>query len=128
VRSLGADAVIDYGDGDVGAQVRDRHPDGVDAVVDLYGGAVLTDASGALRNGGQVVSIADPDPTGGAEDITGHYVFVRPDGAQLGELARLYDDGRLTTEVAEAFPLAGAAAAHDWLEEGHVRGKLVLEV
>jgi len=128
VRSLGADAVIDYGDGDVGAQVRDRHPDGVDAVVDLYGGAVLTDASGALRNGGQVVSIADPDPTGGAEDITGHYVFVRPDGAQLGELARLYDDGRLTTEVAEAFPLAGAAAAHDRLEEGHVRGKLVLEV
>ena len=31
-------------------------------------------------------------------------------------------------EVAEEFPLADAAAAMDRLEDGHVRGKLVLTV
>jgi NADPH:quinone reductase-like Zn-dependent oxidoreductase len=53
---------------------------------------------------------------------------VRPSATELDELARLFDERRLRVEIAETFPLARAADAHELLEGGHVRGKLVLEI
>jgi NADPH:quinone reductase-like Zn-dependent oxidoreductase len=53
-------------------------------------------------------------------------VFVRPNGEELDELARLYDEGRLVVELQEVLPLEEAARAHEVSEAGHVRGKLVL--
>lgn len=53
-------------------------------------------------------------------------VEVNPDGARLAELVRLVDDGVLTTRVAETFALDEAAKAHARLDEGGVRGRLVL--
>ena len=55
-------------------------------------------------------------------------MFVRPSGVDLRELAELVDDGRLTPHVEEVFPLERAADAHERIEGGHVRGKLVLSV
>jgi len=127
VRSLGAAAVIDYAGGDVAAAVREHCPDGVDAAFDLYGGETLDAARAAVRPGGQVTSIADPDPGQGA-DLHGHYVFVRPDALGLEDLAWRADAGELRPEIAATFPLERAAEAHERLEEGHVRGKLVLEI
>ena len=40
--------------------------------------------------------------------------------------ARLAADGELRVEIAQVFPLADAASAHEVSEGGHVRGKLVL--
>jgi NADPH:quinone reductase-like Zn-dependent oxidoreductase len=54
------------------------------------------------------------------------YHYVRPDGRQLATLAELVDEGKLRPHVQEAFPLEQTARAHELLEEGHVRGKLVL--
>ena len=127
VRSLGATAVIDYAGEDVAAAVRERHADGLDAAFDLYGDETLEGARAALRPGGQLTSIADPDPAKGA-DVHGHYVFVRPDAAGLEDLAWRADAGELLPEIAARFPLERAAEAHQRLEDGHVRGKLVLEV
>ena len=58
----------------------------------------------------------------------GRYVFVRPDSAQLGELARLVADGSLHVEVAATFDLADVADAHRRSETGHGRGKVVVTV
>lgn len=126
VRSLGAAAVIDYA-GDVAAAVREHYPDGVDAAFDLYGGDTLAGAVAATREGGQVTSIADPEPAKGAS-VHGHYVFVRPDRLGLEDLTWRADAGELRPEIAEVFPLDRAAEAHERLEGGHVRGKLVLEI
>lgn len=124
VRSLGAAEVIDYTAG----PVADRVDLQVDVLFDLFGGDGLVDARRAVRPGGRVVSIADTAPAGDRDDVTGRYVFVRPSAAGLDALAELIDAGALRVEVAATHPLEEAAAAHRILEEGHVRGKVVLEV
>jgi NADPH:quinone reductase-like Zn-dependent oxidoreductase len=127
VRSLGATEVIDYRGGGVAEAVRERYPDGVDAVLDIVGSDGQADARAALRPGGRITSIVDTAPAEGAEGIQGHYIFVRPDRDGLAELQRRFDAGELRVEVAETFPLERAADAHRRIEDGHVRGKLVLE-
>ncbi|MDQ3608508.1 MAG: NADP-dependent oxidoreductase, partial [Actinomycetota bacterium] len=125
VRSLGATEVIDYSAGPVAGQVDPQ----VDVLFDLFGGDALADARGAVRRGGRVVSIAEPQPAGDSDnDLQGHYVFVHPSADGLDALTALFDAGDLRVEVAATYPLEQAAAAHERLEEGHVRGKLVLEV
>ena len=57
------------------------------------------------------------------------YIFVRPSGYDLGEhITPLVAEGGLRPTLQETFPLERAADAHERIEEGHVRGKLVLTV
>jgi NADPH2:quinone reductase len=121
VLALGAYEVVDRA-GDVAGVVRELVPGGVDVAFDLYGDETLGDA---VRDGGRIVSIAAP-PTYRERDVVPSYVFVRPNGEELDELARLYDEGRLVVELQEVLPLEEAARAHEVSEAGHVRGKLVL--
>lgn len=44
------------------------------------------------------------------------------------QLCKLVEQGKLKPTIDKVFPLADAAAAHEKAEEGHVRGKLVLQV
>jgi NADPH2:quinone reductase len=123
VLALGAYEVVDRA-GDVAAAIRELVPEGVDVAFDVYGDETLGDA---VRDGGRIVSIAAP-PTYRERDVLPSYVFVRPNGEELDDLARLYDEGRLVVELQEVLPLEEAARAHELSEAGHVRGKLVLRV
>jgi NADPH:quinone reductase-like Zn-dependent oxidoreductase len=128
LRELGAEP-LDYSDGDIAARVAALTRDsGVDAAFDLFGGEARDQAFSVLRRGGRLVSIALPPP----EPCEGHeviYVYVRPSGYDLGEhVTPLVAEGRLRPFVEETFPLERAADAHERLEAGHVRGKLVLRV
>ncbi|WP_238419620.1 NADP-dependent oxidoreductase [Gordonia sp. 'Campus'] len=123
LRSLGAEPIT-YGDG-VGARVRALAPEGVDVVLDYVGGDALDSVTEVLREGGTVASITDARAR---DEFGGHYVWVRPDSADLAELARLGDTGELKPEIAEVFDLADAAGAHERSESGHVRGKVVVRV
>jgi NADPH:quinone reductase-like Zn-dependent oxidoreductase len=124
VRSLGAEPVT-YGDGLVDRVAALVGGDGkVDVVVDLVpGGDTLPASAKLVRDPARVVSIVD---AGGVKALGGRYVFVRPDAEQLAWLAELAGSGALRVEVQRVFPLAEAADAQRLLEEGHVRGKLVL--
>ncbi|MEU4225127.1 zinc-binding dehydrogenase [Nonomuraea sp. NPDC026600] len=53
-------------------------------------------------------------------------VFFRADAAQLAEVVRLVEAGRVTLRVAGTYPLEKAADAHARLAAGGVRGRLVL--
>lgn len=123
VLELGAYEVIERSS-DVVAATRELVPEGVDVAFDLYGDARLGDAA---REGGRLVSIASP-PTYRDRGVVPLYVFVRPDGEQLGELAALAEGGRLVVDLAEVLPLEQAARAHELSEAGRTRGKLVLRV
>jgi NADPH:quinone reductase-like Zn-dependent oxidoreductase len=130
VLGLGAIEAIDYRDRDVVEAVREIVPDGVDVVLDLLGVETLRRSVDAVRDGGRIVSIAQP-PTNEVfrqRGIQPVYVFVRPDGEMLSELAELMDENRLSVHLSEVFPLEEAARAHELIEGGHVRGKLVLAV
>ena len=49
-------------------------------------------------------------------------------GEILERCGELIETGRLHIEVSKALPLAEAASAHRLIEDGHARGKLVLEM
>ncbi|MEE1752506.1 NADP-dependent oxidoreductase [Streptomyces sp. SP18CS02] len=122
VREFGAEAVV-YGDG-LADQVRALAPDGVDAVFDIIGGDVLRETVGLLAPEGRLASIADGEVIG----LGGHYLFVRPDAADLAALARLAEQGVVSVRVARSFPLEQAAEAQRVNMAGGVHGKVVVTV
>ncbi|OXM69277.1 MULTISPECIES: NADP-dependent oxidoreductase [Amycolatopsis] len=117
LRALGAEPVT-YGEG-LAERLRELGP--IDAAVDFVGGDAVQ-ISREFVSADRIASIADPEvgPHG--------YVWVRPDGAELAELARLADDGKLTVHVDQALPLAEAAEAWRLSQSGRTRGKIVLTV
>jgi NADPH:quinone reductase-like Zn-dependent oxidoreductase len=121
LRSLGAEPVS-YGDGLVDA-VRALAPDGVDASVDYIGGQAIGQAAELVREPRRSASNVDP---AAVAETGGTYCFVHPDPLQLAQLAAMVDEGSVKVHVQQTFPLEQAADAHRLLEQGHVRGKLVL--
>jgi NADPH:quinone reductase-like Zn-dependent oxidoreductase len=125
VKSLGASEVIDYNAQRFEDVVRD-----VDLVFDLVAGETQDRSWTVLKDGGALVStLKEPDKRKAAEKHARavHYM-AHPDGAELAEIGRLIDEGRVTPQIARVFPLAAAAQAERALEQEHVRGKIVLEV
>ncbi|MDI3405094.1 NADP-dependent oxidoreductase [Streptomyces cavernicola] len=122
VRELGAEPVA-YGPG-LTDRVHRLAPEGVDAALDFAGGDAVDTSLRLLRRPERLASIVDS----GAADKGGHYVWVRPDTADLTALAELADRGGLAVHVERTFPLAEAAEAWRLNAAGHTRGKLVLTV
>lgn len=125
VKSLGADQVIDYASGDLGAAGE------VDLVYDLLGGEVRARSWALLKPHGRLVTtIADGSIKGEAERERrkGLEYHAEPNAEQLRTVAELADEGRLQVMVDRAYPLEEAAAAFRHLEEGHPRGKVVFEL
>jgi NADPH:quinone reductase-like Zn-dependent oxidoreductase len=125
IESFGARHVVPRG-AEMAAAVRDRYPDGVDAVIDaaLLGPSVLP----AVRDGGQLLAVR-PFQGETERGITIHLVLVGQhlhEGHRIAELADLVAKGVLTFRVADVLPAASAADAHRRLEAGGVRGRLVL--
>lgn len=122
LRSMGVEPV-EYGDG-LADRVRALATDGVDAALDFVGGDAIELSLGLVAAPERVASITD---AGTVLAAGGRYVYVRPDHKGLTELAQWVDSGQLTVHIAQTYPLREAAAAHRLLQEGHVRGKVVLE-
>jgi NADPH:quinone reductase-like Zn-dependent oxidoreductase len=123
VRGLGAEWFVPRGES-VATDVRERVPGGVDAVVDA---AVLGLAAlDAVRDGGTFVALSAGVAPVGLRGIDVATVFFRSHPAQLAEIVRLVEAGRLTLRVADAYPLEKAAEAHARLAAGGLRGRLVL--
>jgi NADPH:quinone reductase-like Zn-dependent oxidoreductase len=127
LRSLGAEP-FDYND----PQLLERWREwtggrGADGAFAAHGGESLEQAFSVLRKGGRLVSIRDvPEPREGVEI---HYEFARPSGYDLGEhLTPLVEEGLVAPHIQQSWPLADAAEAMKVLEDGHVRGKLVLTI
>ncbi len=123
VEALGAAEVIDYRATPFETIARE-----VDVVIDAVGGDVRDRSWSTLKPGGILVALngalaADAVPS----DRRGLRWLVKPNGAQLANLATLIDSGHVKPFVEHVFPLAEAAAAHRLSEQGHVRGKIVLD-
>lgn len=130
VLGLGAAVCIDSGVEAVHEAARRHIPDGVDLALDLVGGERLELLYETVKPGGRLISLAAvPDPSRcETAGIAGQARFVEPNAAQLEQIARHFDNHTLKTHVQKIYPLARAAEAHRALEQGHVRGKLVLNL
>jgi NADPH:quinone reductase len=124
VKELGADVVVRRGDG-VAERMAEVGP--VDVLAD---GSLQDDALlGAVRDGGRIATVRWHS---GAEErgITWHPVVVREvarDREKLDALRVLAESGAVTLRVAATYPADRASEAHDRLEAGGTRGRLVLE-
>ena len=126
VRALGADVVVERGP-NVAAALRAVVPEGVDGLADgSVQDAALFDA---IKDGGRMATVRGfkgPADRG----ITVHPVWVRDYWKaqdKLDGLRQLVESGALTLRVAATFPKEQAAAAHQRLEAGGTRGRLVIE-
>ena len=104
-----------------------------DVALDLVGGRDTLRLVATIRPGGMLLAVADgADEAVKAEaarlGVVVREPLVEPDGHALEFAAKMLEDGVLETNVRETYVLERAAAAHERLERGGVRGKLVLEV
>ena len=126
---LGAADVIDYTTDEVGEVLRARYPDGVDTIVDLVGEkAALTALGEQLGPGGRVASAVDAADVEefAKRGIRAANVASWLTSEQLGQLARLLEDGSLRLPEIHAVGFEEAADALAKIATKHTRGKLVL--
>src|SRR5215210_5970010 len=132
LKELGADVAIDYGSRDATeVALEDTGGEGVDAVFDAVGGATIVDSIPATRSFGRLATIL-----GAQGDLTPHYqknqtlygVFLTRERARLEEMGALIERGQVRSLVAEVLPLEEVGRAHERLDSGHGRGKVVLRI
>ena len=122
LRELGVAEILPR-DGDLVELVRARHPDGVDALLDVVSFAPGTHDA-ALRPGARVAS-----PNGAAGDAPGHTnVMAVPSPENLDRLGTLLADGSLRIPIQATYELAQAPDALSALPTTHTRGKLAIHV
>jgi NADPH:quinone reductase-like Zn-dependent oxidoreductase len=125
VKALGADTVIPYD-----REKFDEQLSGLDVVFDTIGGDIHRRSYAVLRKGGTLVCLsAAPYEDRGAElGVTVKMAQVLPDPNALSALVALIKAGRLMPVVEHILPFSDFAAAQRLSEQGHARGKTVLEI
>jgi NADPH:quinone reductase-like Zn-dependent oxidoreductase len=126
VRTLGADIVVDYK-----TQRFEDFAQGVDLVFDTVGGETRERSWQLLRKGGALASLLPPPPDGATAERYGVQAFMvhgHPNIVEImPEMTRRLQEGELASpEIANSFPLADAADAHEAFELSSPRGRLVL--
>ncbi|MCA1660383.1 MAG: NADP-dependent oxidoreductase, partial [Verrucomicrobiaceae bacterium] len=125
MKELGADQTIDYTATKFEEAVKE-----VDVVLDSVGGETLQRSYQVVKKGGIIVSLVEPPDKAqlDARKIRGTRIMAAPNTNLLGELTKLVEAKKLKPIVTKTFPLAEAGKAHEEIETGHTRGKIVLRV
>lgn len=128
VRSLGASETVDYTSTDLVATVRERYPEGIDALIDLANrGEAFGPVAELVRDGGRVsttLGAADVDALA-ARGISATNVNGKPTHDKLTMFAEAVGAGTLTVPVQQTFALDDVGAAIEAFTAG-TRGKIVL--
>ena len=130
VKKLGADLIINYDKENFAERIKKEYPQGIDIVFEMIGGETMQEAARLLKKSGSLVSIVEPFSKEEAQKlgIRSEYCFVRPNGDQLREIAKLVEENKIQLPPIEEMPLREAAKAQEKNKEGHTRGKIVLKV
>lgn len=133
-RELGADHAVDYETQDFLAEVkRLTGRRGVDIVFEHVGESTWEKSVLSLTHGGKLVICGATTGFEAKTDL--RYLFRRQlsllgstmgSKAELFEVARLIQDGRLSPRVGRELPIGEAVLAHRLLEERRISGKVVL--
>ena len=125
LKRLGADEVIDYKMEDFETALSD-----VDLVLDTIGGETQLKSLTILKAGGRVITTLMPEFVAEAKaknvHLNGFMAQSIPD--QLTEIATLIDSGKVKPVIEKVLPFTSARQAQTESEQGHTRGKIVLQV
>ncbi|MBF3236187.1 NADP-dependent oxidoreductase [Aeromonas veronii] len=132
LHALGARWMVDYHDANWPAAVV-AEAGQVDLVLDLVGGESGKAALACVKPDGRLVTVPtitaqQIKDAGAAAGIEVVGMLVHPDQKQLGQMLMLLRQGEVKVTLAGEFPLAEGALAHQAIEGGHVRGKLLLRM
>lgn len=128
VKRLGANVAIDYRGESVSEAIKKAVPDGLDVVFDTLGKDAYKESFSYLKPGGRLVSLLE-QPDAALEEkykAKALYVFVKPNGEELQEIADLIQNGKVLPIQIQEMPLEKAAEAQEMSRTGHVQGKIVL--
>jgi NADPH:quinone reductase-like Zn-dependent oxidoreductase len=149
MKSLGADVVIDYKRQNFEGLLRDY-----DVVLNSQDKTTLEKSLNVLKPGGKLISISGPaDPEfarqlglswmvrqvvrvlsarirkrAKRQGISYSFLFMRANGAQLGEITSLVDAGVIRPVVDRVFPFASTNEALSYVAAGRAKGKVVVRV
>ncbi len=149
VKELGADFVIDYRQNDFEGTLKDY-----DLVLNSQDGTTLKKSLNILKPGGKLISISGPPDPAFAEAIKANWVvkqvmrllswetrkkakqrgvdysflFMKANGNQLREIAKLVETGAIRPVVDKVFSFAATNDAMSYVEHGRAKGKVVIKV
>jgi NADPH:quinone reductase-like Zn-dependent oxidoreductase len=149
VKSLGADIVIDYKNEDFETILQDY-----DVVLNSQDRKTLEKSLKILKPNGKLISISGPpDPAFGqeiganwfikialkllssgirrkAQKLSVHFsfLFMRAQGEQLGQIAKLMEAGVIKPVIDKVFPFEQTNEALSYVEAGRAKGKVVIKV
>lgn len=149
VKSLGADVVIDYRTQDF-----EEILSGYDLVLNSQDAKTLAKSLNVLKPGGQVISISGPPDLPFAKSLKLNlflrfvmrmlsrgvlkkakargvgfsFLFMRAEGQQLAQLAKLINSGVIRPVVDKIFPFAQTGEALAYVETGRAKGKVVIKI
>ncbi|HYE54429.1 MAG TPA: NADP-dependent oxidoreductase [Chitinophagaceae bacterium] len=128
LQELGVDHVIDYTTVNFEEQVSD-----VDMVFDPIGGETTRRSIQVLRPGGTLVSIVggvkdNLSPLFQQKSIKAKNYLVQSSGSDMQQLAELIQQGILRSTISHQFSFDEMDKAHQQIETGKTRGKVVVNV
>ena len=149
VKSLGADVVVDYKTQDFEEELS-----GYDLVLNSQDAKTLVKSLNVLKPGGKLISISGPPDVPFARSLRLNlflrfvmgvlsrgilkkaksrgvdysFLFMRAEGQQLREIAKLIDAGAIRPIVDKVFPFAQTPEALAYVETGRAKGKVVVAV
>ena len=149
VSRLGADEVVDYK-----KQEFEKVLSGYDIVLGTIRGDAIEKSTQILKPGGKIVSLIGPLDAAFERErhlnvflrfvlglmsrkimrlskkrgLTYSFLFVRPDGSQLSQIAELMDAQRIKPVIDNVFPFAETGDAFAYLARGHAKGKVVVKI
>ena len=120
----------------------------MDIVFDTLGKEYTLDAFELIKKGGKVVSIMGPLDKEGAElfkmkdyeipqelrdlikskDATYKYIWMHPDGEELGQIKTLVEEGKIKPVIDKVYPFSQSAEALIHLGSGRAKGKIVVTI
>jgi NADPH:quinone reductase-like Zn-dependent oxidoreductase len=127
LRSIGVDEMIDYTRGNFEERVTN-----VDVVIDTVGGDTTDRAFKTIKQGGYFMSVATRNIEAKCS-AAGVKCPPRFNAYEVGrrvfeEVGKLVDSGKLRVYIDKSFPLAQAADAQIYSEQGRTQGKISLVV
>ncbi len=125
LRELGVDEPIDY--------TQQRFEDvarNIDIVLDTIGGETQERSWSVLKKGGVLVSLVQPPSEEKAKElgVRAAIIGAQPNGAQLTEIAKIIEAGKLAPVIDRILPLSEVRRAHELSQSGHTHGKIALRV
>lgn len=139
LKSLGADVCIDYQTQNLAEELKEIAPEGVDLVIDAVGANTMSSIANSVKKGCRIVSIATitqdeeiEQNIQKAKEAGVNHIFAMVDDinmkVEMDKIGSLLEQGEINSPAVQEYYMQDIEKAHDAMEAGQTKGKLVLKI